>query len=279
MKLNNFYNLVSSVDGIRYAMLAMLILQKKKFSKKFLYSITPGHETNIAITDRIYTYRLLKPYSNCEFDETNSEVVNSDLYKLFSNSNVTYSQETCIDLCLQKSIIKTCGCAYSPLLLLFETAICTTIAQLKCSNNVVKIHFTISFIQNQCLPICPLECKQTKYVTSISSSQLLPNIFYADVLNSSSLRSFFPNGNITLDLVQSYLIKVNIFYDSLSYTVVTESPSITVVSLLSNIGGILSLFLGVSILSVVELMEILIEIFSLSCFKKKKKSKVSLFIK
>jgi hypothetical protein len=63
------------------------------------------------------------------------------------------------------------------------------------------------------------------------------------------------------DRAKESVVRVNIFYDSLSYTMSTESPKMDVISLLSNIGGNLGLFLGVSLISVCELIEALIEIF------------------
>jgi hypothetical protein len=45
----------------------------------------------------------------------------------------------------------------------------------------------------------------------------------------------------------------------MAYTVITEKISMDIVSLLSNIGGTLSLFLGLSILSFVEILEFLVQ--------------------
>ena len=50
-------------------------------------------------------------------------------------------------------------------------------------------------------------------------------------------------------------MRVNIFYDSLSYVETTESPQMDLISLLASIGGHLSLFLGVNVLSLFELVE------------------------
>jgi hypothetical protein len=69
-----------------------------------------------------------------------------------------------------------------------------------------------------------------------------------------------------LDLVavEKSIVNVKIFYDSLSYTKTTESPQMDVVSLVASVGGNLGLFLGVSVFSLCEIVEVLIEMYSLS---------------
>ena len=54
---------------------------------------------------------------------------------------------------------------------------------------------------------------------------------------------------------------VNIFYGSLSYTESTEAPQMDGITLLGTIGGHMGLFLGVSLLTVGELISLCIEIF------------------
>ena len=56
-------------------------------------------------------------------------------------------------------------------------------------------------------------------------------------------------------------MQVILFYGSLSYTISTELPQMNFVSLLANIGGNLGLFLGVSVFSLCEIVEIFIEVF------------------
>ena len=56
-------------------------------------------------------------------------------------------------------------------------------------------------------------------------------------------------------------VSLNIFYDSLSYIRTSESPQMNVVALLASIGGNLGLFLGVSVFSLCELIEVFIEVF------------------
>ena len=55
-------------------------------------------------------------------------------------------------------------------------------------------------------------------------------------------------------------IWLNIFYKQLSYEISTESAQVSLILLCANIGGYLSLFLGVSLLSFFELVQLCVEI-------------------
>ena len=67
-------------------------------------------------------------------------------------------------------------------------------------------------------------------------------------------------------------LKVIVSYDNLYYTSVDEVPSMTLNDLLGNLGGQLGLFIGISFLSLVEILEIAFEV----CFivYENKKNKV-----
>ena len=56
-------------------------------------------------------------------------------------------------------------------------------------------------------------------------------------------------------------VKLNIFYDSLSYELSTELAKMDIASMLASIGGNLGLFLGVSVFSLCELIAMSIEIY------------------
>ena len=68
--------------------------------------------------------------------------------------------------------------------------------------------------------------------------------------------------NLRLDArsAKESFVKIGIIYDSLSYELSTESPKLDIVSTLANTGDNLGLFTGVSIFSICEVIEVLIEI-------------------
>ena len=63
----------------------------------------------------------------------------------------------------------------------------------------------------------------------------------------------------TYELVQSASLAVRIYFDDLSYTLVSESPKTELVDMIANVGGLLGLFMGMSLLSFVEVIELFCE--------------------
>ena len=78
---------------------------------------------------------------------------------------------------------------------------------------------------------------------------------------NQNLTNDFMNASIDVNAARESVVSVNVFYDSLSYRIATESPKLDVITTLANVGGSLSLFMGVSVLSVVEVLILLLDVF------------------
>ena len=139
----------------------------------------------------------------------------------------------------------------------------------ECGNKFFNENFTKNnFIHSYCLTLCPLECNQSDIKVTSSFSQLNGDKYLAVIKEKNKLMKDFVERKVDATSARESIVKLKIYYDSLSYTISTESPKMDVVALLSNIGGNLGLFLGVSLISVCELIEALIQI--LITFKSKK---------
>ncbi|CAF1150674.1 unnamed protein product [Brachionus calyciflorus] len=80
--------------------------------------------------------------------------------------------------------------------------------------------------------------------------------------NNEDLNDFFNFTGTNRRKMKNDLISLNVYYETLNYEEITEKESVEFVGLLSNIGGIAGLFLGISFLSLVEIIEIAIQIIS-----------------
>jgi hypothetical protein len=78
------------------------------------------------------------------------------------------------------------------------------------------------------------------------------------------LSADFVKTTLNLAVIVKRIVSVKISYDSHSYTKTTEPSQMDVVSLVASVGGNVGLFLGVSVFSLCEILELLIEIYSLS---------------
>ena len=66
------------------------------------------------------------------------------------------------------------------------------------------------------------------------------------------------------------LVAFNIYFDDLIVTSIDEQPTVSENDLKSNIGGALSLYIGISIVSLCQFIEIFIKLV-IVCFQVKKK--------
>jgi hypothetical protein len=93
-------------------------------------------------------------------------------------------------------------------------------------------HYLNENLDAECVKFCPLECKTETYDVS-----LIRNAFF-------------------YDFNKAYL-NLAINYDTSSYLNYEESPSISIYNLVSNIGGAIGLLLGMSLLSIFEVLEVI----------------------
>ncbi|XP_068220935.1 amiloride-sensitive sodium channel subunit beta-like [Palaemon carinicauda] len=94
------------------------------------------------------------------------------------------------------------------------------------------------------------------YDPKVTSSKV--NDYYFDLLHH------YRKKVLSLCSEDTHLLTLNMYLDSPYYEVIQETPAYTFDTLISNIGGSLGLFIGVSIISIVELFEFIIDIVLLS---------------
>lgn len=197
--------------------------------------IVPGEETTISIYKTI-SYQQPRPFSECEYENGKVLQVESDLVKAFSTISYQYSQNLCLELCFHKIMLEKCNC-YSHLFSMFTLGKpCQEIKDTMCCWTEFHKFSNSNSIAGNCRERCPLECKTIVYSKTISRKKYLNN---------------------------NEKISVAIRFDGLGYTEIKESPIMNLVDLMSNIGGIGGLFLGISLLSFVEIIEIFMEIYYL----------------
>ena len=119
--------------------------------------------------------------------------------------------------------------------------------------------FFIEDVANKCSD-CPLECESELY--SLTSSALdYPTQIYAQMLaNQSVITKRFSNKAPTYKQLKQSILSVNINYNQLGYTQIKEIQKMNIIELVTNFGGAMGLFLGLSFLSFFELVEIFVEV-------------------
>ena len=217
--------------------------------------IKTGEQTNIKLT-KIFTRKATYPHSTCQ-DVTKFQ---SNTFNLMQNFQSEYRQRDCFEICLQNLIIAECKCLLAILPEIDNYLPCVNSSQNTCLNRVYENRTRL--IKEKCENECPLECDYTSYDWSMSSL-VYPSMPYFNSIRKNS--KFY--SNFTFAKYKESHSMINIFFESVEYTEIVETPMISFLDLISNLGGVLGIFLGFSIFSLVELMELILKIIFLNFFK------------
>ena len=190
----------------------------------------------------------------------------------------SYSEQICFQLCLQDQILSACGCAnvfLPPPPSNISAFYCYLFSQKICLQETIS-SFGNSTGVSICRKACPVECNTIEYEYN-SYRSLYPTAYYSKVLYNYALNK---NLSISPSDVPSAFAKVSIYYNSMKYVTTVQTAQMQASDLFSNFGGILGLFLGISILTFAELFELLFN-FTLLLVKnllaKKQKTRIEAF--
>ncbi len=118
------------------------------------------------------------------------------------------------------------------------------------------------------------------YNTEISQSQFLTDWYvdfmqnslvdYINILNDTSLdpqiaklAKIFPQ-NTTTSEIRKNLVSFNVYYSDLSYTFMVDTPQDNWFTFIANVGGLMGAFIGVSIMSFAEIIELIYRVLYIS---------------
>ncbi|CAF0708691.1 unnamed protein product [Brachionus calyciflorus] len=239
--------------------------------------LATNYQTDIGIT-RTFVSKLEYPYSNCVKNIYSPDGHKSEYFKAMFNilNMTTYRQKNCIRLCVQKFIKDSCGCVDPKLPNIYKSVpYCATLSLLNCISNS-RIEYLKK--SDECKE-CPLECDSVDYQLRTSKSRY-PTMYYTNYLRyQTDLVSRFPLTTVVSDNhIQKNIVLLNVFYDDLATTYVHEIQEVSADALFGTIGGNLGLFIGMSLLSFVEILEILIEVV-LICLKKRRNNNQLILVK
>ena len=221
--------------------------------------VAPGFQTNLAI-ERIFYKKKTLPYENCFIDIDSYSKFNTSYVDEILKSSSVYQQSECLELCKYKMLQSKCNC---------ETF---SNSSYKCFNDNTQADMDCVYKTNdyfyisnytECLPLCPLECDTQEFKISTSFLNFPHLSKVKGLLDNPIIKSKYENiSNVTVNQLRESVVSVAIYYDDLSYTVVSKEPKMNLLDLISAIGGIMGIFLGISFLSFLEIVEIIYVIIS-----------------
>ena len=233
-KSNDYLGLPSS-QGARI----FIYNQSTLYSESEGVDIPAGFETSVILKKQI-TVGLLQPYTQCSIQSNSkisSSVNDTEYLDLFDKLGLRYRSNDCLNFCKNDLIINRCNCIDNDFKFFnLRNLILPRFCDWSSHKDVECYKVNNNDIYNTCIPKCPFECDF--YTLSISSSTakfptksaLNDLLQSSDYLNSIEQR----DGDLT-----SKVMKVNIYYENLSYEMLSESAAMTVITLLGGLGGTL----------------------------------------
>ena len=219
--------------------------------------IGPGERANIVLKP-VYRQVLNKPYRR----------VGCEMKNINRNKSLPYSRTQCLVECQEQLVAEVCNCLSVSVAegVSLTTANGTVISHycrateyLQCAILVaaaVQVTNESALCQASCLQPCKPAADQFHYDYSLSSD-VFPNVVVADTIFSGLVRAGIYNNSAinaptNLLYLRENLAQINIFYDDLVFQSVIEQPAQTLAGLFGSIGGNLGLYIGASILTLLE---------------------------
>uniref|UniRef100_A0A0N5BTK9 Degenerin del-1 n=1 Tax=Strongyloides papillosus TaxID=174720 RepID=A0A0N5BTK9_STREA len=211
--------------------------------------------------------RLPAPYGDCYEGEKHDDFIYKDK---------EYSTEGCIRTCLQKSLVKACGCGDPRFPQYMNNSNCNIndLSSRECLTREIKK----SVSKESCN--CKQPCLSLIYSVTYSSSRWPSGTNF----KRSCEEGLTPQECLNFYREQGAMIEV--FYEQLNYEALEESEAYALPNLISDFGGQLGLFLGCSVITIMEIgiliVDLLVTLFGNICRCLKKndpEEKVNIYTK
>ncbi|RNA35822.1 acid-sensing ion channel 2 [Brachionus plicatilis] len=205
---------------------------RPKFGQGF--DIALGERTNLAM-ERIKNEQMSKPYSECLDNLDSIDSFDSEYYKQVIKSNLTYRQSDCIQAYFDSEIYKKCNCVLATNNFDIENInYCDSFEYYNCAleySRQVVTEIDLSNYKSKFAAICPLECDSVSFRISKSENRY-PSESYGNILSKNDkIKGLFGNkSNISNDELRNNVLSVNIFYENLKQTEISQSPRLGLIT-------------------------------------------------
>ena len=197
-----------------------------------VFELTNGFKTGIVI-DKTIEKKLEQPYNDC-FKDINRFDKNKTIINFYNSNNIEYSQVDCYNYCFELIYINSNPCNCSNLALGSVWIQCYKFQQNEKISNCTRDYrnrFYLDSLSDVCSNYCPSKCDSLNYYGFSDSIPISEN--YSEI---------------------------QVYLRSLKYTLITQQAKVVISDLIANIGGTISLFIGLSFISVFELLELILNL-------------------
>ncbi len=235
-------------------------------------NIATGTETYVGVK-RIFTNKLDdKRFSDCLTELKSENVYSKQLFGYFKDLNVNYyDQNFCYTLCYQDKLINECRCCDIITPSIRNSNFCESESETECMDDFDKF-FSTADLKQVCESACPQKCNSIEYELSVSTATF-PTLSY--LKNLQAVSDILPKNlsdSELKDFGREGMLKLIVNYDDLYYTSIDESQKKTFEGLIGELGGSLGLLIGLSVLSLIEIIDLFIKL--INAYIEYKKSEV-----
>ncbi|XP_059399504.1 acid-sensing ion channel 1 isoform X3 [Carassius carassius] len=208
------------------------------------FGVAPGFQTFVSCQEQRLTY-LPPPWGDCK-----ASAMDSDFFS-------TYSITACRIDCETRYLVENCNCrmVHMP----GDAPYCTPEQYKECADPALD--FLVERDNDYC--VCETPCNMTRYGKELS---------FVKIPSKASAKYLAKKFNKTEQYIAENILVLDIFFEALNYETIEQKKAYEIAGLLGDIGGQMGLFIGASILTILELFDYLYEVIKFKlcrCAKKK----------
>ncbi|CAB1317349.1 unnamed protein product [Coregonus sp. 'balchen'] len=224
------------------------------FPHQLGFGVAPGFQTFVSSQEQRVAYRmsvwlqyLPPPWGDCKSTPIDSE--------FFS----TYSITACRIDCETRYLVENCNCrmVHMP----GTSMVCTPEQYKDCADPALD--FLVEKDNDYC--VCETPCNMIRYGKELSMVK---------IPSKASAKYLAKKFNKTEQYIGENVLVLDIFFEALNYEKIEQKKAYEIAGLLGDIGGQMGLFIGASVLTILEIFDYLYEVFKdkvLGYFMRKKR--------
>uniref|UniRef100_A0A672LND9 Acid-sensing ion channel 1-like n=1 Tax=Sinocyclocheilus grahami TaxID=75366 RepID=A0A672LND9_SINGR len=203
------------------------------------FGVAPGFQTFVSCQQQLLQY-LPPPWGDCRSEPMDSEY--------FS----TYSITGCRIDCETRYLLENCNCrmVHMP----GTSTVCTPEQYKDCADPALGKR--TSGDNDYC--VCETPCNMTRYGKELSMVK---------IPSKASAKYLAKKFNKTEQYIADNILVLDIFFEALNYEKIEQKKAYEVAGLLGDIGGQMGLFIGASVLTILEIFDYLYEVCCILLFR------------
>ncbi|XP_065714849.2 acid-sensing ion channel 1 isoform X1 [Patagioenas fasciata] len=196
------------------------------------FGVAPGFQTFVSCQEQRLIY-LPPPWGDCKATAGDSEFYD------------TYSITACRIDCETRYLVENCNCrmVHMP----GDAPYCTPEQYKECADPALD--FLVEKDNEYC--VCEMPCNVTRYAKELSMVK---------IPSKASAKYLAKKYNKSEQYIGENILVLDIFFEALNYETIEQKKAYEVAGLLGDIGGQMGLFIGASILTVLELFDYAYEV-------------------